>query len=72
MHFFLGDLVNISNMTKRLDIIRLRFLRDAHQGGLDEMNYVPSSEMLVCMFTKPIKNTQFLKLVSAVMRCPTQ
>jgi hypothetical protein len=47
--------------------IRLHFVRDAHQGGL--VKNVPINEMLADIFTKPIPNPQFEKIVSAVMRC---
>jgi hypothetical protein len=57
-----------SSRTKHLDI-RRHFVRDAHQGGLVKIYYVPSNEMLAYIFTKPIPNPQLKKIVSVVMRC---
>jgi hypothetical protein len=65
---FIATTAITSSMTKHLDI-RLRFVRDAHQGGLVKIYYVPINEMLADIFTKPIPDPQFEKIVSSVMRC---
>jgi hypothetical protein len=57
-----------SSTTKHVNI-RLHVMRDAHQGGLVKIYYVPSSEMLADTFAKPIVNPQFEKIVSSLMRC---
>jgi KUP system potassium uptake protein len=65
---FIATTASTSSKTKHLDI-RLHFVRDAHQGGLVKTYYVPSNEMLADIFTKPIPNPQFEKIVSTVVRC---
>jgi KUP system potassium uptake protein len=65
---FIATTASTSSRTRDLDI-RLHFVRDAHQGGLVKIYYVPSNEMLADIFTKPIPNPQFEKIVSTVMRC---
>jgi hypothetical protein len=44
-----------SSKTKYMDI-RLHILRDAHQGGLVKIYYVPNNDMLAHISTKPIAN----------------
>jgi hypothetical protein len=65
---FIATTANTSNMTKHMDI-RLPFVRDAHQGNLVKIYYVPNDEMLVDIFTKPIANPQVEKVVLGVMCC---
>jgi hypothetical protein len=65
---FIATTASTSSKTKHLDI-RLHFVRDARQGGLVKIYYVPINEMLANIFTKPIPNPQFEKIVSPVMRC---
>jgi KUP system potassium uptake protein len=65
---FIATTASTSSMTKHLDI-RLHFVRDARQGGLVKIYYVPSNEMLADIFTKPIPNPHFEKIVSVVIRC---
>jgi KUP system potassium uptake protein len=67
-YIFIATTAITSNKTKHLDI-RLHFVRDAHQSGLVRISYVPNNEMLANIFTKPIANPQFEKIVSAVMCC---
>jgi hypothetical protein len=42
---FIAATASTSNRTKHLDI-RIHYVRDAHQGGLVKIHYVPNSEML--------------------------
>jgi hypothetical protein len=54
-YIFTATTANTSSKTKHLDI-RLHFVRDAHQGGLVNMCYVPNNKMLANIFAKPIAN----------------
>jgi hypothetical protein len=42
---------------------KIHFVRDAHHSGLVSINYVLIHEMLVDIFTKPVNNLEFEKLV---------
>ena len=54
-------LTRLRTRTKLIDI-RFHFIRKAHEEGIIDIVYCPTSEMVADLFTKPIPRGQFEKL----------